>query len=196
MFVCLVTASSGFVLSSAHVPPLTKTFSFKSFKQLRHIRAGHILRRGLKESGERGWWWERFVCDWVSYIWMKEREGGRERERGSEVGVQLPKWRVTLHFYVWQCTYKCGEKVAHATSSPNIGWTLEFRLWNANTQQQRQRHSDRQLDRDRQRERKNGRCKRCKSVCTWPMTFTKGKTIDTKCTDLNHSRIFASVKSS
>ena len=141
MFVCLVTASSGFVLSSAHVPPLTKTFSFKSFKQLRHIRAGHILRRGLKESGERGWWWERFVCDWVSYIWMKEREGGRERERGSEVGVQLPKWRVTLHFYVWQCTYKCGEKVAHATSSPNIGWTLEFWLWNANTQQQRQRHS-------------------------------------------------------
>ena len=37
----------------------------------------------------------------------------------SEVGVQLPEWRVTPHLYVWQFTYKCGETVAHTTYLPN-----------------------------------------------------------------------------
>ena len=48
-----------------------------------------------------------------------------------EVRVWLPEWEVILPLHVWQY-YRCGKTVAHATFSPNTGWTVGFQRRNTN----------------------------------------------------------------
>ena len=58
-----------------------------------------------------------------------------------EVGMQLPEWRLTLHLHNYDRTYKCEETAAHASFSPNTGYSSWFKLKNANKQTCRRKRS-------------------------------------------------------
>ena len=60
----------------------------------------------------------------------------------SEVGVQLPELWVMLHLYEWQYADRCGEMVAHAAFSSNIGWTFKLYLRNANKTRQKKQQKN------------------------------------------------------
>ena len=57
------------------------------------------------------------------------------------VGVELPKWRVPLHFARTTVCPDVGETAAHSNISPSIGWTSESFRWGTNNNTRHQQFS-------------------------------------------------------